>query len=554
MKVQVNMMTSSNSATSKFDLTLKADDLVKDVKEKIAASQLIAFPEQELSFDGKIMDGSKTMSDYGVKEYDSLDFVILTSEENLLKQMSELLKARDLTADELGLLYCYKHGVSINQALKTIGIDMKLEEFVKNSKSLIFEKGRVSLVRDDTSLKPFSAADELEKLLKNEGSTMDITALCSKFVQKFNVSVASIVGMRPVDFLEEESNFVVHGKGMVSLKEAYDLISKPNSMRTEGERVRSRSRSPAPAALGRQKRSVSPDDWRRKSPERTDTKNDQMYQDLHNKISGRAFNSRAAQTLTSAIDLIEKSSVLNIASVMKGGSIGKGTAITGCSDAEVVFFLKGLPTSSHGKWLPPLLKMVHSDLEKLPGKQISDLSVSKDTLSMTVNNLVNLKVRFSPYFESYADVISALGAQGPGARKAFEPAFVKESSNFVSKQPGQVKISIRLLKWWRDQTWSCDLTRPSDYLLELMAIYSAQQTKPKDQSVAIANLMSLLARFDQIRIVWNNFYRKSDIWAPLLLQKPLLMDPVNPFVNVADPQDFDPRELMALASQTHFFW
>ena len=34
----------------------------------------------------------------------------------------------------------------------------------------------------------------------------------------------------------------------------------------------------------------------------------------------------------------------------------------------------------------------------------------------------------------------------------------------------------------------------------------------------------------------SNYYDPSDVWSPLMLQKPLLMDPVNPFTNVADPQ------------------
>ena len=34
----------------------------------------------------------------------------------------------------------------------------------------------------------------------------------------------------------------------------------------------------------------------------------------------------------------------------------------------------------------------------------------------------------------------------------------------------------------------------------------------------------------------SNYYDPSDVWSPLMLQKPLLMDPVNPFSNVADPQ------------------
>ena len=42
-----------------------------------------------------------------------------------MRQLTDLLAARDLTTDELGLLYCYKHGVSTNQALKTIGSEAK---------------------------------------------------------------------------------------------------------------------------------------------------------------------------------------------------------------------------------------------------------------------------------------------------------------------------------------------------------------------------------------------------------------------------------------------
>ena len=164
-------------------------------------------------------------------------------------------------------------------------------------------------------------------------------------------------------------------------------------------------------------------------------------------------------------------------------------------------------------------------------------------------------MRFSPAFDSYVKTVQALGALGPYARKPFEPSFVKERTQFVSKQPGHVKVTMRLLKWWRDQqAWSCALTRPSDFVLELVAIYASQQCGKVTQGQMIANCMSLLSRFDQLRVVWSNFYDPSDVWSPLMLQKPLLMDPVNPFSNVADPQDFDARELMSFAATTHFFW
>merc|ERR1719158_2816201 len=110
--------------------------------------------------DGKALEEEKTLAECAVKESSSLDFVIQASEGILVQQLSDLLQARDLTCDELGLLYCYKHGVSINQALKTVGHTEKFQDFVKKQKTFLVENGRVTLIRSDTSLKPFSAAED----------------------------------------------------------------------------------------------------------------------------------------------------------------------------------------------------------------------------------------------------------------------------------------------------------------------------------------------------------------------------------------------------------
>merc|ERR1719160_1589408 len=186
---------------------------------------------------------------------------------------------------------------------------------------------------------------------------------------------------------------------------------------------------------------------------------------------------------------------------------------------------------------------------------VDRLFLTEDSICMKVRGLVEVNLRFSATFESYAETVQELGALGPEGWKHLNTSLTKEKVLFVSKQPGQVKVTMRLLKWWRDQQqWSSALTCPSDDVLELIAVYSALQTKPKDQRTAIANAMSLMARFDELRIVWSNYYGKEDIWSPLLHQRPLLMDPVNPFVNVADPQTLDARELMSLARTTHFFW
>merc|ERR1719420_1960759 len=118
---------------------------------------------------GAVLEKQKTLADYGVQESMSFDFVIQASEASLVGQLAELLQARDLTCDELGLLYCYKHGVSINQALKTVGHSEKFHDFIKTRKEFAVDNGRVTLIRSDTSLKPFSVADQLSALLKEHG-------------------------------------------------------------------------------------------------------------------------------------------------------------------------------------------------------------------------------------------------------------------------------------------------------------------------------------------------------------------------------------------------
>jgi hypothetical protein len=186
---------------------------------------------------------------------------------------------------------------------------------------------------------------------------------------------------------------------------------------------------------------------------------------------------------------------------------------------------------------------------------VDGLCITEDSICMKAKGLVEVHLRFSPVFDDYKETIKELGAMGPDGWKHLNTALTKEKVMFVSKQPGQVKVTMRLLKWWRDQQqWTSEYTTPSDDVLELIAVYSALQTKPKDQRTSIANAMSLMARFNELRIVWSNYYGKEEIGAPLLQQRPLLMDPVNPYINVADPQRFDSSELMSLAKTTHFFW
>jgi len=52
----VNLKVASQAGTSgKVELTAEPTDTVRIIKERIAASQLIAFPDQHIVFDGKVL-------------------------------------------------------------------------------------------------------------------------------------------------------------------------------------------------------------------------------------------------------------------------------------------------------------------------------------------------------------------------------------------------------------------------------------------------------------------------------------------------------------------
>jgi hypothetical protein len=398
--------------------------------------------------------------------------------------------------------------------------------------------------------------DEVVQILKaHDSDVMFIKDLCAKFVEKFGVSLSSIIGCRPVEFFsKEKATFTAHGSGKVSLQG----VRKKVSPRSDSGSSATMTAPPglggdAPPGLGGESSSALPVD-------ELESVDCQQFTDLHNTIHSRQFNSKIVQSLNDLVGSLSDTIFLEIDHVVTGGSIGKGTAITGDATAQVVLFIGDLPTTGQESWYPSLLKAVTGfisvDFQNEHG--IESVNIAEDCIKLRTrgpSNPLDVDLYLSPTYENYQHAVQVLRELGPDARRACAPAFVKERTQFVSRQPSSAKITIRLMKWWRDQQeWYGRVSRPSDEILELTAIYSAVQTKPENQKQAIANLMSLLSRFDQMRVVWSNYYSKDDVWAPLLRQRPLLMDPTNPFVNVAEPQVFDSSELMVLAKSTHFFW
>lgn len=292
---------------------------------------------------------------------------------------------------------------------------------------------------------------------------------------------------------------------------------------------------------------------------------DQQYLDLHEKVCGDSLSSKTAEALSGIVEAVSKVSFLKVDHVVQGGSVGRGTVVGGsspslpasaCVDAEAVFVVKGLPDIGHDRWLPPLLKAVHAVLQLSLGadERVDQLRLTSDSLQMRVRGLVTLDVRFAPLVRSYAAILRLVKDQAPQLRRHYSPMFAKEATLFVQQQPEHVRVTMQLIKWWRgQQSWSDKVFWPSDATLEALAAYSAAKSQPADQRAAVANVMALLAQFDSLEIVWSDRYSHDNVWPPLLSERPLLMDPANPFVNLASPNTFDAYELMSFARTTSFF-
>jgi len=489
----VNVKTPGNKSFA-VPIHSSADALVSVVADKIAAAQLLAFPDHTLHHKDTSLNYKSTLGASGIVDGTELTFVLHADESALVKQVEALCTTRSLTFDELGLLYCYRHGVSLNQALRTVGVDGTLDDVVgRHNDILSIENKKVV------------ATKSLKKAPPAPPTTSAVAACLVEHAEKNLTNEKKETPAQPTPSNKKKKK---QKKEAASAPETTKPV-KMNSMTISGD-------------------------------------DEEAFQDLHTTVSSRSFHSRTMQDLRELEKIIQDNCFLSIKEVVRGGSVGRGTALMGIEDAELILFVNGLPAQDFEKWLPRMNKAVGNALQAN-----LDQTVKVSAQEVRINNTV---IRVVPAFGSYEETVQALGVLGPENRPFFEASFVKERGQFISKQPGAVKAVMRLMKWWRDQqTWCSDLTRPSDEVLEYVAIYVTQQCGKQGLAQGIANCMGVCARFSELRVVWNNFYSPQDIWAPLMAHRPLLMDPVNPFRNVADPQEFDPRELMEFASSTNFW-
>eukprot|EP00929_Paragymnodinium_shiwhaense_P077718 TRINITY_DN4006_c0_g1_i1.p1 TRINITY_DN4006_c0_g1~~TRINITY_DN4006_c0_g1_i1.p1 ORF type:complete len:552 (+),score=142.82 TRINITY_DN4006_c0_g1_i1:191-1846(+) len=549
MKIRVNVKIPANKEED-TNLRLKVNeaDSAAIVKERVASVQPMPFSEQDLTFDGKVVPDSGRLIDFGVRDGASLDLVVKASEQMLLTQLTELLQARDLPCDELCLLYCYKYGASVSVALKAIGFQGRFEDFILQQKGFALENGRVALVRVDTKMKPFSVTDELVDILKASGDGgMEIKELCNRFSDKFNVSLASLAGTRVTDFLTKQ-------KGVLSVSGKVVSLPWPNLG--------------VPACMPPAQKPSSPQAGFRPPPglELMDVSAADVqppatsYLELYDRIAPASLQPRLLGALGVLIDMILDAAFVKIERVIKCGAIFTGTAISGCATASLVCVLPNLAAADFCDCVPAIARAMAGVLSARGEAADSeldfdDVTAVRDGVRIEISGPEDIVVTvcFSPAFDSRAAAVDHMFWEGVERRQQLAFAFANEKLQLMLKQPAHVKVAIGLLKRWRNkQAWTGPLSRPEDDLLEALAVYGAAQTQSTDVDSTLASVLVSMRTLDSLCLICNFSNAKQDIWPPLLEQRPLIMDLSNPFANLAAAENFEPKQLMVLATSADF--
>merc|ERR1719436_1984356 len=71
------------------------------------------------------------------------------------------------------------------------------------------------------------------------------------------------------------------------------------------------------------------------------------------------------------------------------------------------------------------------------------------------------------------------------------------------------------------------------------------------------HVLEIFATIESLKVLWADrglaAYTMQEIWRPLLSHEPLLMDPLNPYCNLADVNSFSSHELIAAAQSPGCF-
>ncbi|VDI54823.1 2'-5'-oligoadenylate synthetase [Mytilus galloprovincialis] len=260
------------------------------------------------------------------------------------------------------------------------------------------------------------------------------------------------------------------------------------------------------------------------------------------------------QVIDTVVKLVHRHPKYSVNQVIKGGSIGKGTAIRGHIDVNLFVVLNNFKSVEHLKesmenvihhfrdYLKPAVEREGSNIEirimgQTPLTLQFDLRSSDDSPWFDVD-LIPIVDVWSSWLLGFAGGVQSTYSTmelKPHLRKYYAKSLAKLQIEFVKSMPTKVKDLICLLKYWK-YTEEVQLT---SYCIELLVIHIWRENgKPNNFTMKqlMIKVVGLLVTFGESTISFSDHYAPSDYIQELGRTPPYVLDPSNPYQDVAsDP-------------------
>lgn len=240
--------------------------------------------------------------------------------------------------------------------------------------------------------------------------------------------------------------------------------------------------------------------------------------------------------------LQEKSEEIGIKEIIKGGSFGKGTAIKGKSDIDLLVVIKDFEVKDLKR------AITKRNLLTKMGKMFEEAVEEGGALCKFIKKTgysVQFQLKTSQFDNEWHDVdilpiadldvdseideiYSEMEAKTDFDRTFYSGSLVKLQIDFVKHQSAKLKDVIRFIKYWKKMN-KLDLV---SYSIELIVINVWENTNlPEEQSLKqlIIAVLTELMNFRTFAISWDDNYDSDDYEQ---MDEPYIRDPANPFMDV----------------------
>lgn len=262
------------------------------------------------------------------------------------------------------------------------------------------------------------------------------------------------------------------------------------------------------------------------------------------------------------VRLLQRKSSFKIGQVCIAGSAGKKTTICN-SDVDCVLFIN--------EQLPPF-KDVLEDFKNILSVtdlfQLSDLSITQCSIQFRLNNFDFDILPAANFVSNYCQEVNSNVLDDVQQKETLDhikrdPAkfgylysgsLARSTIKFMKRQDGFINEMVRISKFWYKTLHFNEKISGAKSLIEFIAVFTAIKELNYDSLSYLrcfTQVVNYLQNFDQLDIVFEKEYKFPEHQI-LDNSRPRVMDPVNPYNNLAKNWTKNSIELMKLyANETY---